>query len=112
MSQKPQTSLDKLAERLGITGGQPASRRRAVPVAEKKVELSQKYVSISRQTIQGQQCFPCFDCSTLVNGPDSSYYEAWERLVVPSEGSSPQMWRKLCRSCGVKHQNPTIKISP
>lgn len=104
MSQKPKTSLDKLAEKLGLTNPHPPSKRPKLPVSEKAQDVPQKYNSITRQTVQGQQCYICFECKLIINGPDSCYYEGWERIVAPSVDSGPQMWRKLCRACGIKHQ--------
>jgi len=104
MSQKPKTSLDKLADKWGLN--HPGKRHRPAPKTETSPELSRKYNSIRRQNVQGEQSFPCFECITLINGRDSAYYEGWERIVVPSEDSGPRMWRKLCYSCGIKHQTP------
>jgi len=113
MSQKPKTSLDKLAEKLGIVNDRPYrkgivnDRSYKVPTApiSEKIE-PQKYNNVTRQNVQGQQCFQCFECTIIINGPDSAYYEAWEKLV-PQVDSDQRMFpilRKLCRSCGVKHQ--------
>lgn len=106
MSQKPKTSLDKLADKWGMNN--PGKRHRSAPKTE-PTELSRKYNSIRRQNVQGEQSFPCFECCTLINGRDSAYYEGWERIAVPPIESGDTMFpllRKLCYSCGVKHQTP------
>jgi hypothetical protein len=104
MSQKPKTSLDKLAEKLGLTNSHPPSKRAKLPASEKK-DAPQKYGSVSRQTVQGSQCYMCFECTMVINGADSCYYEAWERIFAPSEESGQRIvpvLRKLCRECGIK----------
>jgi hypothetical protein len=105
MSHKTKTSLDKLAEKWAMD----TPSKRARPAAKAETELSRKYNSIRRQNVQGEQCFPCFECITLINGRDSAYYEGWERIVVPPEDSGQQLCpvlRKLCRECGLKYQTP------
>lgn len=98
MSQKPQTSLHKLADKWG--GSKKPSTAKIDP------EISNKYNSIRRQNVQGEQCVPCFECYTVINGNGTSYYEAWETIREDSDQVKVPILRKLCYMCGIKFITP------
>ena len=107
---KPYSSLAALEEKM-FGKRKPAAKKSAsgpAPVICKKTDPL--YHSIATRAIDGSQVYVCHHCATIIDGPGTAYYDAYDtkrkRNHLAESGpesvkhSCPMpILRKICRPC-------------